>query len=79
LGRTLERSRLFEQEAERYDRCRPRYPDVVIERLLDPAPCGLEPGLREGLLDAVGATIDDDGGSFVLSLETVPLAAALVD
>ena len=24
--RTLERSRLFDQDAERYDRCRPRYP-----------------------------------------------------
>jgi hypothetical protein len=34
--RALERSRLFDQEAERYDRCRPRYPDVVIDALLGP-------------------------------------------
>jgi len=40
--RTLERSRLFDQEAERYDRCRPRYPDVVIDELLGPEPSGLE-------------------------------------
>ena len=36
--RTVERSRLFDQEAERYDRCRPRYPDVVIDQLLGPEP-----------------------------------------
>ena len=30
----LERSRLFDQQAERYDRCRPRYPDAVIDALL---------------------------------------------
>jgi hypothetical protein len=29
-----ERSKLFDQEAERYDRYRPRYPDVVIDALL---------------------------------------------
>ncbi|HUC12896.1 MAG TPA: hypothetical protein VMS00_00455 [Acidimicrobiales bacterium] len=40
--RTLERSRLFDQEAERYDRCRPRYPDVVIDELLGPEPSGLD-------------------------------------
>ena len=32
--RALERSRLFDQDAERYDRCRPRYPDAVIDELL---------------------------------------------
>ena len=33
LCRTLERSRMFEQQAERHDRYRPRYPDAVIDRL----------------------------------------------
>ena len=40
--RTVERSRLFDHEAECYDRCRPRYPDVVIDALLGPEPAGLE-------------------------------------
>ena len=35
-------SRLFDHEAERYDRCRPRYPGVVIDALLGPEPAGLE-------------------------------------
>ncbi len=32
----LERSRLFDQEAERYDRCRPGYPHEVIDELFGP-------------------------------------------
>jgi hypothetical protein len=35
----------------------------------------LEPDLRHRLLDAVGATIDDHGGSFVMHFETVLIAA----
>ena len=31
-----ERSRLFDQQAECYDRCRPTYPDAVIDELLGP-------------------------------------------
>jgi 2-polyprenyl-3-methyl-5-hydroxy-6-metoxy-1,4-benzoquinol methylase len=38
----LERSRLLDQQAERYNRCRPRYPDVVIDALLGPEPSRLE-------------------------------------
>ena len=34
--RTVERSRLFDQEAERNDRSRPRSPEVVIDELLGP-------------------------------------------
>ena len=36
-----ERSRLFDQQAEAYDRFRPTYPDAVIDELLGPAPAGL--------------------------------------
>jgi len=32
-----ERSRLFDQQAEAYDRFRPTYPDAVIDELLEPA------------------------------------------
>lgn len=40
--RALDRSRLFEEKAERFDRCRPGYPEAVIDRLLGPEPSGLE-------------------------------------
>jgi SAM-dependent methyltransferase len=40
--RAMERSRLFDQEAERYDRCRPSYPDVVVDALLGPDPYNLK-------------------------------------
>ncbi len=39
--RAIERSRLFDEEAEGYDRCRPRYSDVVIDALLGPEPSRL--------------------------------------
>jgi hypothetical protein len=35
----------------------------------------LETNLRHRLLDAVGTTIDDYGGSFVMTFETVLIAA----
>ena len=35
----------------------------------------LEPNLRHRLLDAIGTTIDDYGGSFVMNFETVLIAA----
>jgi SAM-dependent methyltransferase len=71
LGRTLERSRLFEQEAERYDRCRPRYPDVVIERLLAPEPCGLEV-LDVGCGTGIAARQIAERGAKVLGVELGP-------
>ena len=37
-----ERSRLFGQQAEAYDRFRPTYPDAVIDELLGPVPAGLD-------------------------------------
>jgi SAM-dependent methyltransferase len=36
-----ERARLFDRQAERYDRCRPGYPDEVIDEILGPSPRGL--------------------------------------
>src|SRR6266852_1811484 len=36
-----ERSKLFDREAERFDRCRPTYPDALIDELLGPGPAAL--------------------------------------
>ena len=56
--RTLERSRLFDQDAERYDRCRPRYPrTAVIDELLGPGPCRSR-GARRGVWHRDRGTAD---------------------
>jgi SAM-dependent methyltransferase len=71
LGRSVERSRLFEQQAERYDRCRPRYPDVLIEGLLGPAPRGLEV-LDVGCGTGIAASQIAKRGAKVLGVELAP-------
>lgn len=74
--RTLERSRLFEQEAVRYDRCRPRYPDVVIDRLLGPEPSGLEV-LDVGCGTGIAARQMAERGARLLGVELAPGMAAI--
>jgi ubiquinone/menaquinone biosynthesis C-methylase UbiE len=36
-----ERAKIFDREAERYDRCRPSYPDELIDEVLGRSPQGL--------------------------------------
>ena len=69
--RTVERSRLFDHEAERYDRCRPRYPDVVIDQLLGPEPTGLEV-LDVGCGTGIAAVAMAERGAKVLGVELAP-------
>jgi SAM-dependent methyltransferase len=71
LRRTLGRSRLLEQEAERYDRCRPRYPDVVIDRLLGPEPSGLQV-LDVGCGTGIASRQMVERGAEVLGVELAP-------
>ena len=70
-GRTLERSRLFEREAERYDRCRPRYPGTVIDALLGPEPSGLTV-LDVGCGTGLAARPIAERGAKVLGVELAP-------
>ena len=72
----LERSRLFDQEAERYDRCRPRYPDVVIDELLGPEPSGLEV-LDVGCGTGIAARPMAERGAKVLGVELAPRMAEI--
>jgi SAM-dependent methyltransferase len=74
--RTLERSRLFDQEAERYDRCRPRYPDIVIDALLGPEPSGLEV-LDVGCGTGIAARPMAQRGAKVLGVELAPRMAEI--
>jgi SAM-dependent methyltransferase len=41
VRRERDRARLFDREAERYDRSRPTYPEAVIDDVLGPSPHGL--------------------------------------
>jgi SAM-dependent methyltransferase len=69
-----ERSKLFDQEAERYDRCRPRYPDVVIDALLGPEPFRLEV-LDVGCGTGIAAKPMAERGAKVLGVELAPRMA----
>lgn len=73
---TVERARLFDQEAERYDRCRPRYPDVVIAALLGTTPSGLEV-LDVGCGTGIAARSMAGWGAKVLGVELAPGMAAV--
>ena len=72
--RASERSRLFDQEAERYDRCRPRYPDTVIDALLGPEPSRLEV-LDVGCGTGIAARPMAERGAKVLGVELAPRMA----
>jgi SAM-dependent methyltransferase len=69
--RTVERSRLFGQEAERYDQCRPRYPDVVIDALLSPEPYRLDV-LDVGCGTGIASRPMAERGAKVLGVELAP-------
>jgi 2-polyprenyl-3-methyl-5-hydroxy-6-metoxy-1,4-benzoquinol methylase len=72
----VERSRLFDQEAERYDRCRPRYPDAVFDALLGPEPYGLDV-LDVGCGTGITARPIAERGATVLGVELAPGMAAV--
>lgn len=74
--RALERSRLFDQEAERYDRCRPRYPDAVIDALLGPEPSGLKV-LDVGCGTGIASRLMAERGAKVLGVEVAPRMAEI--
>jgi 2-polyprenyl-3-methyl-5-hydroxy-6-metoxy-1,4-benzoquinol methylase len=71
---TLARSRLFDNEAERYDRCRPRYPDVVIDAVLGREPSRLEV-LDVGCGTGIAARAMAERGAMVLGVELAPRMA----
>jgi len=44
-----------------------------------PLHAALEPSVRDRLLEAIGVAIDDHGGSFVMSFETVLITATRLE
>ena len=72
----LERSRLFDQEAERYDRCRPGYPHEVIDELFGPGPEGLSV-LDVGCGTGIASRLMAERGAKVLGVEIGPRMAEI--
>ena len=70
------RARLFDQEAERYDRCRPTYPDAVIDELLGPEPAGLDV-LDVGCGTGIASRAMAERGANVLGVEVAPRMAEI--
>jgi SAM-dependent methyltransferase len=71
-----ERSKLFDQEAERYDRCRPTYPDALIDEVLGPEPSSLtvlDVGCGTGIASRQMAA----RGAAVLGVEVAPRMAEI--
>ena len=71
-----ERSRLFDQHAEDYDRFRPTYPDAVIDELLGPVPVGLDV-LDVGCGTGIASRQIAQRGAKVLGVELAPRMAEI--
>jgi SAM-dependent methyltransferase len=71
-----ERSKLFDQEAERYDRCRPTYPDALIDALLGPEPASLAV-LDVGCGTGIASRSISERGAKVLGVEVAPRMAEI--
>jgi SAM-dependent methyltransferase len=70
------RSRLFDQQADAYDRFRPSYPDAVIDELLGPAPAGLDV-LDVGCGTGIASRQMAQRGAKVLGVELAPRMAEI--
>jgi SAM-dependent methyltransferase len=71
-----ERSKLFDQHAESYDRFRPNYPDAVIDELLGQAPDGLDV-LDVGCGTGIASRQMAQRGAKVLGVELAPRMAEI--
>jgi SAM-dependent methyltransferase len=71
-----ERSRLFDQQAEAYDRFRPTYPDALIDELLGPVPAGLDV-LDVGCGTGIASRQMAQRGAKVLGVELAPRMAEI--
>ena len=71
-----ERSRLFDEQAEAYDRFRPTYPDAVIDEMLGPVPAGLDV-LDVGCGTGIASRQMAQRGAKVLGVELGPQMAEI--
>lgn len=73
-----ERAKLFEREAERYDRARPGYPDALFDEILGPSPRGLSV-LDLGCGTGIAARPMAERGAEVLGVELNEGMAAIAE
>ena len=71
-----DRSRLFDAQAEAYDRFRPTYPNAVIDELLGPVPAGLDV-LDVGCGTGIASRQMAQRGAKVLGVELAPRMAEI--
>ena len=71
-----ERSGLFDEQAEAYDRFRPTYPDAVIDEILGPEPVGLDV-LDVGCGTGIASRQMTQRGAKVLGVELGPRMAGI--
>lgn len=71
-----ERSKLFGQQAELYDRCRPAYPRELIDAVLGPRPAGLDI-LDVGCGTGIASRQMAERGANVLGVEAAPEMARI--
>jgi SAM-dependent methyltransferase len=71
-----QRSKLFDQQAEAYDRFRPTYPDAVIDELLGPVPADLDV-LDVGCGTGIASRQIAQRGAKVLGVELAPRMAEI--
>ena len=71
-----ERSKLFDREAERYDRCRPTYPDALIDCLVGSKPEGLKV-LDVGCGTGIASRLMAQRGAKVVGVEVAPRMAEI--
>ena len=67
---------MFDEQAERYDRCRPAYPDALIDELLGPEPAGLDV-LDVGCGTGIASRQMAQRGAKVLGVEPAPRMAEI--
>lgn len=71
-----ERSKLFDREAEHYDRCRPTYPDALIDDLVGSKPEGLKV-LDVGCGTGIASRLMAQRGAKVVGVEVAPRMAEI--
>jgi SAM-dependent methyltransferase len=71
-----ERAKLFDRQAERYDRCRPTYPAALMDDLLGPKPEGLDV-FDVGCGTGIASRLMAERGAKVVGIEVAPRMAEI--
>ena len=73
-----DRARLFDREAERYDRSRPTYPAALVDDVLGPSPHGLSV-LDVACGTGIASRLMTERGARVLGIDLNPAMAGVAE